>query len=216
MKTRYTEKLLRDVIEQQVFPNVPEEFADFTLNHLVTGFLKKANGEKTSLVNCILDVNEHGILAVLMDRFRADKVIGYQYFKFADMQGIKIKENALFCYITLQFTDGSNYVFQVTKRGNKHLPNQSSNIRYINSFLSEQNLNDMDNRIYRKNVIRNRVSASLYIITLLIFEIIALALIFKYAPDSTFLMVVFIISAAIIHSVLYLLVTLYVDKRKDK
>ena len=74
----------------------------------------------------------------------------------------------------------------------------------------------MHNRIYRKNVIRNRVSASLYIITLLIFEIIALALIFKYAPDSTFLMVVFVISAAIIHSVLYLLVTLYVDKRQDK
>ena len=39
------------------------------------------------------------------------------------MQGIKIKGNALFCYITLQFMDGSNYAFKMIKRGNKHLPN---------------------------------------------------------------------------------------------
>lgn len=216
MKIRYTEELLKDVIEHQVFPHAPEEFTDFTLNHLVIGTLKKVNGEEQSSVSCILDVNENGILAVLMDPFRADKVGGYQYFKFSNMQGIYIKEKALFCYITIQFTDGTNYVFQVMKRGDKYLPNQNSNIRYINSFLSEQNLNDMDNSIYKKRVVQKKNSALVYIITLIIIEIIALTLFFNNAPDSTLLFLVFVISAAIIHFVLYFLAVLYVDKRKEK
>ena len=90
MKIRYTEELLKDVIEQQIFSHAPEEVAAFSLDHPVIGILKKVNGEK-SLISCVLDVNKHGILVVLMDSFHADKAKGYQHFKFSDIQGIKMK-----------------------------------------------------------------------------------------------------------------------------
>ncbi|MGY0694696.1 hypothetical protein ACW2QC_18265 [Virgibacillus sp. FSP13] len=211
MKIRYTEELLKDVIQQQIFLIAPEKVAAFSLDHLVTGYIKKTNGEK-SLTGCVLDVNEYGILAILMDSFRADKANGYQVFKFSDMQGIKIKKRMLSYYITLQFIDGTNFVFQISRRSNKHLPNQTRNIQYIVSILNDQNLNDMHNTIYKKKVKSDKINSFIYIVTLLFFEIIAV----KLAPNSIVLMVIIIVSAAIIHFILYLMAALYLDKRKNR
>ncbi|WP_106498199.1 hypothetical protein [Lentibacillus sp. Marseille-P4043] len=215
MKIRYTEELLKDVIQQQIFPDAPEEISAFSLDHLVIGYLKKANGEK-SHVSCVLDVDKHGILAILMDGFRADKAKGYQHFKFADMQGIKIKKGMLNYFITLQFTDGANYVFQVTKRSMKHLPNQNRNMEYITSVLNEQNLHEMKSTIYKKKVMENKIISSIYIVTLILFEIIAVNLSLDYAPNNIFLMIIIVISAAIIHFILCMIAALFLDMQKDK
>jgi hypothetical protein len=215
MKLCYTEDLLKDVIEKQIFPHAPAEVAAFSLDHLAIGYLKKTNGEKSRL-NCILGVNEYGILAVFMGNFRIDKATGFKYLEFSKMQGIKVKKSVFFYYITLQFIDGTNYVFQIMKRNNKHLPNQHRNIQYIISVLDNQNLNDMPNSIYKKRVIQGKIMESIYIMTLLSFEIIMLILLIKYASDSIFLILVSIILTAIVHFILFLVAALYLDIRKGR
>lgn len=212
MKIRYTEELIKDVVQHQIYPDAPEEVVGFTLDNLVTAILKKTNGEKTRS-SCLLDVNERGILFVLMDNFRADKASGYQLFKFSDMQGIKIKEKLFYNYITLQFTDGTNYEFQIIKRSNKQLPNQSSRIYNINAILYDQNLNEMHNSMYKKKTRKNKITVSLQFITQIIFVIIGLILALKYAPNNSFIAFIIIVSAVIIHFILSMIVTGYVDKR---
>lgn len=213
MRTR--EELLKDIIEQEVIVHATEELADFSLNHPVSGYLKKTNGEN-AVLDCVLDVNEDGILAVLISSFRTDKIKAYQYFPFTDIQGIKIKKGILHYHIRLQFKDGKNYVFQVMKRRTKHFPNQVQHLEYMVSVLHGQHLTDMDNHLYQKKVIRDKIFAAIYIVTLLLVEIIALFFSYNYNSNNMFLTIGIVILAAIIHFILCIAVSLYLDKRKDK
>ena len=145
-----------------------------------------------------------------MHDFKVDKATGYHHFKFADMQGIQVKEGSIFNKIILQFFDGRNYVIRVNKRDMKHLPNQHENSKKI------VNLRDMDNEILKKNKKENRLMGFNYVITLVIFLSVAFYFGFKYIQDSFILMVVLIIGTGILHFILFIIALLYLSIRKDR
>lgn len=150
MKLFYTEDIIRDTVRSQILTKF-DELKEFKLRHPALGYLKKINGVK-ALAGCVIDINSEGILVVFLDSWRVNRAKDYEYFKFyGNIQGIKIKTGPLNHVITIQFFDGTNYVFQVMKRSTKHLPNQKTNVNHILSVLSGLNLHDIVNKNYKKN-----------------------------------------------------------------
>lgn len=215
MKFVYREADLRETIFDQIFPDASEEITKFDLEHIALGQIIKIDGED-ALKSCVLEADENGLLAILMHDFKVDKAIGYQYLKFDNMQGIKVKEGMLFYKLILQFLDGKNYVIRVQKRNMKHLPNQHENSRKIVDKLHEQNLRDMDNAILKKKKKESRMMSFYYVTTLIVFLGFALNVGFKYIEDSFFLFVIIIIGTGILHFVLYMFASLYLTTRKDR
>lgn len=215
MKFVYREADLRKTIFEQVFPDAPEEITKFGLEHIALGQIIKIDGENT-LKGCVIEADENGLLVVLMHHFKVDKAIGYQYFKFANIQGIKVKEGMLFYKLTFQFFDGKNYVIRVQKRNTKHLPNQHENIKIIVDKLHDQNLRDMDNEILKKSKKEKRILSFFYVTTLIIFLGFALNFGFKYIKDSFLLFLIIIIGTGILHFVVFMFAVLYLTNRKER
>ncbi len=216
LKKRYSEQYLTDIIKQQLFTdeNVSEEAASFPLEHLVFGYLKKENVDERQ-TNCILDVEEHGLLVVLFSGLKKDKILEHFYFRFADMQGIKIKDKKFSVYITLQFTNGMNYEFQLEKRKMKGFPNQNKNLSYVISMMEKQDLHNMSNRSYRKRVLYDKLFSFIYVITLVAFELLALRILFNFHQDSALfftLIVIISIFVAVLHLIILFLAWIYIDK----
>lgn len=141
MKFKYTESLIKEVFRELVLHNsdgTSGPITDFKMEHPIMGMIKKANGEK-SLVNCVIDIEEEGLLVVPMHLFRADKAIAAWYFSFCSVQHLDIKDGWLQSTITLR-SEGNDgdYVFQIRKRSPKNLPNQEKNLKYVLDSLAER------------------------------------------------------------------------------
>lgn len=215
LKFVYREADLKETIFEQIFPNASEEVTKFNLEHIAVGQVIKIDGEDI-LKSCVIEADDSGLLVILMHSFKVDKAIGYQYFKFANMQGIKVKESMLFYKLTLQFFDGKNYVIRVQKRNAKYLPNQHENSRIIVDALHNQNLRDMDNMIVKKNKKEQRIRNFYYVTTLIIFLGFALNFGSKYMENRFLFTLMIIIGTGILHFVLFTLASLYLMFRKDR
>ncbi|MFP7492921.1 hypothetical protein SFC66_03955 [Terribacillus saccharophilus] len=86
-----------------------------------------------------MDIEEEGLLIVLMHLFKADTAIEAWYFSFFGVQHLDIKDGWLSSTITLknEGNDG-DYVFQLRKRSPKNLPNQEKNIKYLTDSLNKR------------------------------------------------------------------------------
>lgn len=214
MKFQHREEDIKQTIREQIFPGAPEGITQFPLEKIMMGQIIKIDKEK-KLKGCVFEVNENGLLAIVMHDFNINKAIGYHYFNFSDMQGIEVKEGMLFYKITMQFKDGRHYVMRVNKRDMKHFPSQHDRAMNLIDLLHDQNLRDMNSPILKKNVRKRRVTATLYSVTLMIFLITAMSLVFKYNPDHFFVFLVVIIGTALIHFILFLLFGMFFEMRKD-
>lgn len=141
MKFKYTESLVKEAFRELVLHNSDDTsgpISDFKMTHPIMGLIKKANGEK-SLVNCVIDIEEEGLLIVPMHLFRADKAIAAWYFSFWSVQHLDIKDGWLQSTITMK-SEGNDgeYVFQIRKRSPKNLPNQEKNLKYLIDCLAER------------------------------------------------------------------------------
>lgn len=215
MKKKYTEKYIIEHIEDRVFPNAIEEKETFTLEHIIAGSILKRNGADYR-VDCVLDINEHGILLVFIEDISEDKDVFFHQFDFADIQGIKIKNKSFFRRVTLQFKDGRNYVFEFIKQNTSELPNQSEHLKSFISMLEEKNLHDMDNAIHKQNVKSNRKMTFSYIVTLIVLLATAMFFSLNVFPNSMVAMVIIIIGTGIIHFVIYLLAFVFIFTKKDR
>lgn len=216
MKKRYSEQYLTDLIQQQLFAdeNITEEVASFSLEHPVFGYLKKENVDKRQ-TDCILDVDEDGVLAVLISGLKNDKVQEHFYFRFADMQGIKIKDRKFSVYITLRFTNGMNYEFQLEKRKMKRFPNQNKYLSYVISIMDKQDLHNMKSPSYRKRIYYDKLFSFIYVTTLLAFELLALRLLFIFGSGSVLFFILLVIISVLVfvfHMIFLSLAWIYIDK----
>src|SRR5699024_1058302 len=150
MKRNYSGKHIREVIEDNVLPKASEEKALFTLEHLIVGSTLKRNGEDFK-VDCALDINDEGILLVYIEDMK-DEDISFHHFRFSDIQGIQVKNRWSFQNITLQFTDGRNYVFECMKKNTTHLPHQSKHLEELIDVLEIKKLYDIENDILNEQV----------------------------------------------------------------
>jgi hypothetical protein len=141
MKFRYTESIVKEAFRELVLHNSDDTsgpIPDFKMTHPVMGIIRKADGEKSS-INCVMDVEEGGLLVVLMHLFRADKAVAAWYFGFSGVEHLKLKDGWLNATITLK-SEGNDgdYVFQIRKRSPKNLPNQEQNLNYLTVGLAER------------------------------------------------------------------------------
>jgi hypothetical protein len=141
MKFRYTEPIVKDAFRELVLHNSNDAsgpIPDFKMTHPVMGIIRESDGEKTS-VNCVMDIEEDGLLVVLMHLFRADKAVAAWYFGFSGVEHLKLKGGWLNATFTLK-SEGNDgeYVFQIRKRSPKNLPNQEQNLNYLTVGLAER------------------------------------------------------------------------------
>ncbi|MFS0559473.1 hypothetical protein AB1K91_01910 [Terribacillus sp. 179-K 1B1 HS] len=141
MKFRYTESVVKEAFRNLVLHNSNDTsgpIPQFKMMHPVMGMIKKANGEK-SLVNCVMDTEEEGLLIVPMHLFRADIAIAAWYFSYSSVQHLDIKDGWLQSTITLKSEgNAGEYVYQIRKRSPKNLPNQEKNLKYLTACLTER------------------------------------------------------------------------------
>lgn len=214
MKRNYSGKHIREVIEDNVLPKASEEKALFTLEHLIVGSTLKRNGEDFK-VDCALDINDEGILLVYIEDMK-DEDISFHHFRFSDIQGIQVKNRWSFQNITLQFTDGRNYVFECMKKNTTHLPHQSEHLEEFIDVLESKQLHDMENEIHKEHVKSNRKMAFSYVATLLLFLIAGMFFSFTVFPNSFVAMVIVIILTAIVHFIFYIFSSLFLFTKKDR
>jgi len=140
MKIRYTEPLLKDAFQQLVLnnPDSSGPIPDFNMEHPVMAIIEKADGEK-SFVSYGIDIEEDGLLVVLMHLFKVDKAIAAWYFSFSNIQHLKIRDSWLKCSITLKHNgNDGDYKFKIMKFSPKNIPNQKRNLQYITDKLAER------------------------------------------------------------------------------
>ena len=214
MKFVYREDDVRETIITQIFPEVPEKLTRFSLQQIAIAKIIKVNGEKM-LSSCVLEADNRGVLVVHMHHFKVDKAIGYDYFAFSDLQGIRIKEGMLFYKMTFQFKDGRNYVIHMQKRNMKHLPNQRKNAEYIVTTLHEQHLHDMENPTFKKMKRQNRMMDFTYTSTLILTVVMTLFIGITYMPSKV-LFFFMIFGAAILHFIIFSMVTTFFSNRKNR
>jgi len=215
MKKNYTEKYIKEMIEDRVFPKAPEIKELFSLDHLVAGSMLKRNGEE-NVADCALDINEQGILLVFIEDEQSDKEVVFHHFEFSEIQGIQVKKRMIFRHIILQFKDGRNYVFQCIKQNTNRLPYQKEHLDAFISILEAQNLHDMNNKVHRQNVKSNRKMAFVYISTLILFLAAAMFLTLNAFPNSMIAMIIITIGAGIIHFIVFILGFLLIYMKKDR
>src|SRR5699024_9588545 len=218
---KYSEQHLQGVIQEQLFtdPNISEDIKSFSFDHPVVGYLKKENMDKRQ-VNGMFDANEDGIFAVLFTGMGKYKVQEHFHFRFVDLQGIQIKERKFRFIITLRYTSGLNYVFQLFKRQTKNFPNQNAYLRRFLSILEKQELHQMENKHYKKRFIQDKLYAFMYIFTLLAFEAVALKIFFRSDPEHelvfVIVLIIVVILVAILHIILLVIATMSFDKWRNR
>jgi uncharacterized membrane protein len=141
MKVKYTESRIRGAYQELILSSDLDDagpIADFELIHPIVAVIKKADREKR-LTSCVIDVDEKGLLVVVMHPFKADKAMYALYLGFSEMNNIKFRNGWLLQYITLKYPKKvGDFKFQIMKRSTKDLPNQMSNLQYIISKLEEK------------------------------------------------------------------------------
>lgn len=214
MKRNYSAKHIRETIEDKVFPKASEVKSVFTLEHLIVGTFVKRNGQDYK-VDCALDINHEGILLVCIENME-DEDISFHHFKFSDVQGIQVKNRWFFRNITLQFSDGRNYVFECMKNNTRYLPEQSEHLAQFIDVLESKQLHDMDNEVHKRNVRSNRKMAFSYVSTLLLFLIAGMFFSFTVFPNSFVAIVIILILTGIIHFIFYVFGSLFLFIKKDR
>lgn len=214
IKLRYTEEKIVNAIKRlQLEHSIPEDIKTRPIKYPLIANLIRSNGTKAS-TNCAIDSNDKGILVILLHTFKPEKIIGYQYFKFSDIQDIKIKRVLLTVKISLQFVDGTKYVFRVTRKNLKYFPHQKDNLEKIISILESKGLSAMKNPIYKKNFIKNKIFSLFYGVTLLLFEFITMLYInenLKTVMENKFL---FILSGLLVFAIHCIIFTFFVTAIK--
>ena len=213
MKLMYTDEIVKNAIHQIL----NKEKIDFlNIKYPVVGILMKKNGEK-SLTNCFMDISEKGILVVLLHAFHVEEIIGYQFFQFENIQGIKIKNGFINIKMTFQFNDGTNYKFQFKKSSSRWLLNQKENIENIVYIFESRQLNNMINEEYKKELKSRRLSEFIYVSTLSLIEIIGLYIYYGLFHLKNFFGVVILILFLFgIHFVGCIFINTFLYKIKNK
>lgn len=134
MKLMYDEEILYKVMTDQVLPNVFKEIYSIP-NHLILAVIQKINNVSFNQ-NCIISINNEGLLFGFMSKLKVDKATDYHFFKFKDMQGIALKNGIFGMKIIIQFKSGTRYQLYASKKSNNNLPNQTENLGYIISVLA--------------------------------------------------------------------------------
>lgn len=212
MKLMYDEEILYKVMTEQVLPNVSKEIYSIP-NHLILAVIQKINNVSFNQ-NCIISINNEGLLFGFMSKLKVDKATDYHFFKFKDMQGIALKNGIFGMKIIIQFKSGTRYQLYASKKSNNNLPNQTENLGYIISVLAAKNLNDMSSKKYSGIKWENRKSSFAYVSTLILALLIPICFINRI--KSTLLFTVIVVAVWIIHFVLFSHLQLLVKKERIK
>lgn len=212
MKLMYDEETLDKVMTEQVLPNVSNEIFSIP-NHLILAVIQKINNV-TFNQNCIISINNEGLLFGFMSKLKVDKATDYHFFKFKDMQGIALKNGIFGMKIIIQFKSGTRYQLYAGKRSNSNLPNQTENLGYIISVLAAKNLNDMSNKKYSGIKWENRKSSFAYVSTLILALLIPICFINRI--KSTLLFTIIVVVVWIIHFIVFSALAIYSEKIKNK
>lgn len=212
MKLMYNEEILYKVMTEQVLPNVSKEIFSIP-NHLILAVIQKINNVSFNQ-NCIISINNEGLLFGFMSKLKVDKATDYHFFKFKDMQGIALKNGIFGIKIIIQFKSGTRYQLYTSKKNNNNLPNQTENLGYIISILASKNLNDMSSRKYNRIKWENRKSSFAYVFTLILTLTIPICFINRI--KSTLLFTVIVVAIWILHFVLFSALATSIEKRKNK
>ena len=212
MKLMYDEEILYKVMTDQVLPNVFKEIYSIP-NHLILAVIQKINNVSFNQ-NCIISINNEGLLFGFMSKLKVDKATDYHFFKFKDMQGIALKNGIFGMKIIIQFKSGTRYQLYASKKSNNNLPNQTENLGYIISVLAAKNLNDMSSKKYSGIKWENRKSSFAYVSTLILALLIPICFINRI--KSTLLFTVIVVAVWIVHFILFSALATSSEKRKNK
>lgn len=212
MKLMYNEEILDRVMAEQVLPNVSKEIYSIP-NHLILAVIQKINNVSFDQ-NCIISINNEGLLFGFMSKLKIDKATDYHFFKFKDMQGIAIKNGIFGMKIIIQFKSGTRYQLYTSKKSNNNLPNQRENLGYIISVLAAKNLNDMSNKKYSSIKWENRRSSFAYVSTLILALLIPICFINRI--KSTLFFTVIVVAVWIVHFIVFSALATYSETRKNK
>lgn len=212
MKLMYDEETLYKVMTEQVLPNVSKEIFSIP-NHLILAVIQKINNV-TFNQNCIISINNEGLLFGFMSKLKVDKSTDYHFFKFKDMQGIALKNGIFGMKIIIQFKSGTRYKLYASKKSNNNLPNQRENLGYIISVLAAKNLNDMSSKRYSSIKWENKKSSFAYISTLILALLIPICFINRI--KSTLLFTLIVVAVWILHFILFSALATSSEKRKNK
>lgn len=211
MKLMYNEEILNKVMTEQVLPNVSKEIYS-TPHHLILAVIQKINNVSFNQ-NCIISINNEGLLFGFMSKLKVDKATDYHFFKFKDMQGIAIKNGIFGMKIIIQFKSGTRYQLYSSKKSISNLPNQKENLEYIISILASKNLNDMHSKKYSSIKWENRKYSFTYVSTLILAALIPICFINRI--KSVFLFTVIVLMIWILHFILFSLLATYSEKRRN-
>ena len=212
MKLMYTEEILNKVMTEQVLPNVSKEIYSIP-HHLILAVIQKINNVSFNQ-NCIISINNEGLLFAFMSKLKVDKATDYHFFKFKDMQGIALKNGIFGMKIIIQFKSGTRYQLYSSKKSISNLPNQKENLEYIISILASKNLNDMNSKKYSGIKWENRKSSFVYLSTLILALLIPICFINRI--KSLFLFTIIAVIVWIVHFILFSSLATYSEKRRNK
>lgn len=203
------------MIQDKVFPHLAPNAISFNLESLMQAKLLKLNGSD-SYQSYAVEINQDGILIVSLYRLEESENINFEILNYNEIQGIRIKKKIPSYHITFQMEDGRNYKFELLRNSTNKFPDQQDDLNDAIKILESKDLHDMDNKLHKANIRQDRFRTFTYVVTLLVFGFSSILIFENFIKRNIFFVFLLVISAFIVHGILFLISSLFIYQLRNK